>query len=328
MTRVLAPSRLHFGLLHVPTAGLERWPAVSSEPGLPVRAYGGVGLMIDEPAVVVTAQRSDAWRVEGQLASRAQVAALRFVASLPEADRGAFRVLVERCPAEHAGFGVGTQLGLAVARAIAGEIGLGKLPIPDLARRVGRGERSAVGIYGFERGQLIVEAGKLPGQDLSPLIAWAELPAHWRVVLFAPTGESKWHGGGERSAFVQASQTAHPSGLTDALCRIALQGILPAAQADDLPAFGEAVYEYNRRAGEPFAAAQNGPYATPAVTALIELLRRSGVRGVGQSSWGPTVFAFAESAREAVEWVKRFRPEVRGWVARPSAGYRVEVDEA
>ena len=115
MIRVVAPSRLHFGLFHVPAAG-------EAQPG--ERAFGGVGLMIDSPGVVVvTAQPADSWQFEGPLASRAQAFAMRFAQSLPEADRRPFQVLVERCPAEHTGLGVGTQLGLAVAKALAVAIG-------------------------------------------------------------------------------------------------------------------------------------------------------------------------------------------------------------
>ena len=51
------------------------------------------------------------------------------------------------------------------------------------------------------------------------------------------------------------------------------------------------MYELNARAGDAFAAAQGGRYAAPAVTALVARLRGLGVKGVGQSSWGPTVFA-------------------------------------
>ena len=36
--RVVAPCRLHFGLLHVPTIGFTHWPD-----GTPVRKFGGVG---------------------------------------------------------------------------------------------------------------------------------------------------------------------------------------------------------------------------------------------------------------------------------------------
>jgi beta-RFAP synthase len=323
MTRVTAPSRLHFGLFHVPADGFTHWPGPAGEPGLPVRAFGGVGLMIDRPGVAVTVRPSDGWQVEGPLASRAQAAALRLVTGLPEPDRRPFQVLVEQCPAEHVGLGVGTSLALAVARALAVEIGRPELSAANLAGRVGRGERSAVGVHGFERGELIVEAGKLPGEELSPLLARVDLPERWRVVLLTPASEDHWHGTQERRAFAAAAREPRPA-ATDVLARVALLGILPAAAGGDLDTFGEAVYEFNRRAGEPFVAAQGGPYAGPAVAGLVAELRGLGVRGAGQSSWGPTVFAVVAGREEAVRLVRHFHGRVPGRIARPSAGHRVE----
>ena len=60
MIRVVAPSRLHFGLFHVPVAG-DPWPD-----GLPVRCFGGVGLMVEEPAVVVVEPAADWWGRAGR----------------------------------------------------------------------------------------------------------------------------------------------------------------------------------------------------------------------------------------------------------------------
>ncbi len=293
MTRVTAASRLHFGLFHVPH------PAATREPG--VRSFGGVGLMVDHPDAVVSVRPAASWQVEGPLASRAQVFAQRFVAGLPDADRRPFQVLVERCPPEHAGLGVGTQLGLAVAKGLAVESGFPELTAADLAALVGRGERSAVGVHGFEHGGLIVEAGKLPGEAVAPLVARVALPDAWRVVLFLPTGRdtAPWHGDRERQAFDRERNPAAGRRLAERLSRLALLDLLPAATAGDLPAFGEAVYEYNRLAGEPFAREQGGPYAGPHVEELVAAVRRTGVKGVGQSSWGPTVFAVAADEAEA-----------------------------
>ena len=101
--------------------------------------------------------------------------------------------------------------------------------------------------------------------------------------------------------------------------------ILPAAEAGDLEAFGEAVHEFNRRAGEPFAAAQGGPYASPAVAGLIGELRQLGVAGVGQSSWGPTVFAVVGDIDIALSLALRFRGRVPVAVARVSNGHTVRT---
>ncbi len=302
MIRVVAPSRLHFGLFRVPVAGVAE--------GAP--AFGGVGLMVERPGVVVVVRPAGSWQFEGPLASRAQGFASRFVSSLPEDARRPFQVLVERCPAEHTGLGVGTQLGLAVAKGLAVAYGNGELPAPELAARVGRGERSAIGVHGFDRGGLLADAGK-HGEAISPLLAHVTLPDEWRVVLFSPRG-AQWHGDRERAAFASAS-----AGEPDALRRLAETALIPAAQSGDIGAFGEAVYEFNRKAGEPFAAAQGGVYASTDIADLISDVRTCGVKGAGQSSWGPTVFAITGDNDTAMSLVERFRGRAPAVVTRVSA---------
>jgi beta-ribofuranosylaminobenzene 5'-phosphate synthase len=313
MIRVVAPSRLHFGLFRVPTANTVRGSA---------RVFGGVGLMIERPGVAVVVRPADSWQFEGPLASRAQAFAARFMFTMPEEHRRAFQVLVERCPVEHTGLGVGTQLGLAVAKALAVALDRTDVHSVALAARIGRGERSAIGVYGFDSGGLIVEGGKQPGQDVSPLVEHVTLPDAWRVVLFAPNTASRWHGEQERSAFATASE-----GAPESLLRLAETAIVPAAQKGDIDAFGDAVYEFNRKAGEPFAAAQGGTYASTEIAELIAEVRKCGVKGVGQSSWGPTVFAVVGDGDTALSLVERFRGRVPAFVTRVSVGgHAVQCD--
>ncbi len=263
MTHVETGSRLHFGLL--------RPPPVDGR-----RGFGGCGLMVEAPAVRVAVEAAADWSASGPAADRALTVARRIIPDRPH------RIVVEACPPEHVGLGVGTQLSLAVARAIFGVSQSAK----NLARLTGRGGRSAIGVHGFERGGFLVDGGKRDGEDTAPLVARAEFPAEWRVVLLMPHTQSNWHGERERAAFAALS-SAPPD---DSLCRLILLGMLPALAERDLPAFAEAVSEYNARAGEPFRAAQGGPYA-PEAAELIGWLRSQGVAGVGQSSWGPTAFA-------------------------------------
>jgi len=309
MIRVTAPSRLHFGLFHIPSAG----GAPTAE-----RAFGGVGMMIDSPAVVVTARPADSWQFEGPLASRVQAFAMRFTESLPATQRRPCQILVEQCPEEHTGLGVGTQLGLATSKAVAAASGFADILAAELAPRIGRGERSAIGIHGFDRGGLVVEAGKGAGEEVSPLLSQVGLPTAWRVVLFRPHAPT-WHGDRERAAFASASD-----GDSRALRYIAETAILPAARMGDFAPFGEAVHEFNRRAGEPFARSQGGPYSSPAVQELIAELRGMSIRGVGQSSWGPTVFAIVPDGDTALSLVLRFRSRLPVIVSRVSTGHRVE----
>jgi predicted sugar kinase len=75
--------------------------------------------------------------------------------------------------------------------------------------------------------------------------------------------------------------------------------MLPAIVEADFAAFSEALYEFGRRVGECFSAAQGGAYLNDKVADLVARLRQRGVHGVGQTSWGPTVFALARDAHEA-----------------------------
>lgn len=310
MTRVTAPSRLHFGLLSLPGAG--------SAPGH--RQYGGVGLMVDRPGLRLSAEPARDWSATGPLAARALAFARRFVESLPAGEQRPFRIAVDFAPDEHTGLGVGTQLGLAVAKAIAVVTGHADWPAIELAKRVGRGERSAIGVHGFDRGGLVVEGGKLPGEAISPLVARYEFPADWAVALFTPPAEGAWHGRAERDALARLS--LNPD-VRDRLCRIVLTGLLPALVAADLDLFGEALYEFNAQAGDAFAPVQGGRYASPAVADCVARLRALGVRGVGQSSWGPAVFAVVKK-EDAAEIVRRMGAEFPGVVAGASGGVTID----
>jgi beta-RFAP synthase len=271
MTRVRTPSRLHFGLFAL--------PADAAAPAWPTRAFGGVGLMIEQPGLTVTAEPATSWSSEGPLAERG-VAFARMASATP------MHISVATTVREHVGLGTGTQLGLAVARAIRGD-----LSAVELARSVGRGQRSALGIHGFAQGGFLVEGGKRGPGAISPLVARAAFPNAWRVVLIIPRDLRGVDGPREQDAFRALGQGAPDLARTDALCRLVLLGMLPALAELDLDAFGESLYEFNRRVGEMFRPWQGGLYAHPHIGALVAALRAEGVRGVGQSSWGPTVFA-------------------------------------
>lgn len=288
MTRVVTGSRLHFGLLHVPIDGFAAWPD-----GTPVRKFGGVGLTVRDPEIVVRVERAAAWDATGPHADRA-VAFARAAAG----DSGvSFRVAVDSAPPDHVGLGTGTQLGMAVGTAVARELGL-ELSPEEVAARVGRGGRSGVGVRGFAAGGLLVDGGKR-ADGLGVTLARFDFPPDWPIVLARPRVSPGCHGDREKAAFARP-RTADAAGrTTERLCRLVLFGLLPALAERDFPAFGDALTEFNRAAGEPFAADQGGVYASPEVDAIVSAARGFGVRGVGQSSWGPTTFAVCRDPAEA-----------------------------
>ncbi len=290
MVRVQAYGRLHFGLLN-PT-GTET-PTETTR----LRRFGGVGVMVERPGLRLRVVAAPSWSADGPLADRALAFAHRFAQCTRQEEGGRDcpprRLLSEQALPEHAGLGSGTQLGLTVARALAVSWGL-KCDLPSLVRRVGRGQRSALGAHGFEQGGLLVESGKHTTDQLAPLVARLAFPEPWRLVLVLPDARDRTtgiHGDREIEAFAQLTECPAASGGPDTLCRLVLLGLLPALVERDLDGFGEALYDFNARVGETFAPVQGGVYASPRVAERVAFVRGQGVRGVGQSSWGPTVFA-------------------------------------
>jgi beta-RFAP synthase len=302
MIRVWTPSRLHFGLLSLAAPG-EVWTDRAGAAGLPARWFGGVGLMVEAPGVQVRAEPAGSWQAEGPLAERALAFAHRLQEALsracPEEKLWPQRLTIEQAGPEHAGLGTGTQLALAVGRAVTAACGVWTT-VGQLVRYLGRGLRSGLGAHGFEEGGLLVEAGKRQAEELGALVARQPFPTAWRIVLARPLETTAGlHGTGERDAFTRLAAQPGTLRQTEALCRLVLLGLLPAVVEEDLEAFGEALFDFNTRVGEVFAPVQGGTYAGPAVAELVGLVRGLGVRGVGQSSWGPTVFAVVADPHEA-----------------------------
>lgn len=284
---VTTGARLHFGLF-APGAGAGR-------------RLGGLGMMIGPAGFAVRATTADHDKVVASDEWRSRAAAFLDTCR-NRTPRGAqqpppCRLEIARALPAHAGLGSGTQLGLAVAQAMAALAGEGDVSAVELARRAGRGLRSAVGLHGFACGGLIVEGGKSASEEISPLVARAAVPEQWRMVLIRPRGAAGISGGDERDRL--ARLPAMPQPVTDRLCRLTLLDLLPAVALADLDAAGEALFEIGRLAGEHFAPVQGGLYADPQMRNLVEVLRSRGICGVSQTSWGPTLFVLRRDADSA-----------------------------
>jgi len=281
---------LHFGL----------W----SLAGGPGRQFGGVGVMVARPGLVLAIHAALRFAATGPLADRATLFAQRW-AEFHGRDLPACRLEIIAAPPQHAGLGTGTQLGLAVAAGLNAFVGLPSQSPAELALSVGRGLRSAVGTYGFVQGGLIVEQGKLPGEPISPLDCRIDMPAEWRFVLVRPTELSGLTGDDEATAI--AGLPAIGAEVTEQLVAEVRDHLVPAAAMADFPSFAKSLFRYGHQSGQCFAARQGGPYNGPLLTRLVEQIRDLGAEGVGQSSWGPTLFVVQPSQSDAETLVARLR---------------------
>jgi len=225
LQQVRAPGRLHLGFF---------------DPGGSLgRRFGSLGLVIEGFETVVELRAADHDSVLCDAAADGAADTARAVLwlnrlrlasvahGLPAAlARQPLQLrLRQRLPA-HAGFGSGTQLALAVGRAFAGHFGLA-VGTAELARWLGRGVRSGVGIAGFDQGGLLADGG--PGADgrPAPLLSRIGFPADWRVLVVQDPRLRGLSGQRETQAMAELPPLPQPSAAD--ICHQVLMRVLPAA---------------------------------------------------------------------------------------------------
>jgi len=275
---VEAPARLHFGMLDLR--------------GALGRRFGGIGAAVPNPSLLIEAVRAPSLTADGPspAANRAVQFGRRFLAH-HDIETGAHVRIHSAIPA-HSGLGSGTQLALAVARALAE---LYELPtdVDHLARVTGRAQRSAIGTWLFAQGGFVLEGGRRPGsKNPAPQLARFAMPPTWRCVVAVPPGKAGMSGAAETAAFAHLPPPPERSVMR--VSHLVLMALLPALAEGDLRTFGHALTEIQCINGRWFAPAQGGAFSPGGSAALIERMTEWGAAGVGQSSWGPAVYGIVE----------------------------------
>ncbi|MBK5190331.1 MAG: hypothetical protein JJE19_02390 [Methanosarcinales archaeon] len=281
--KVSAPARIHMGILN-PT------------PGIGDRLYASVGVGIAEPRTVVEVEPADELRVSGLSADECRSFVTRI---LDHYKLNGAKIDVRSVPPRHAGLGSTTQLSLSIATGITKAYGLDVRPV-ELARVLGRGKQSATGTYAFQQGGFIVEGGWGDNTTFPPLLFNYDLPEDWSFLIVIP--ESRSFDETQELEVFEKLPTPQEKLVYEACYRILL-GMAPAVVEKNIRAFGVNLTKLQEVVGAMFSEAQGGvfqPHSAP----LIEKLREMGAIGVGQSSWGPAVYAlFDPERRETIERV-------------------------
>ena len=293
MPTVTTAARLHFGFQNLSLAH--------------ERLYGGVGLALEEPQLVVEAEAADELDCDDPAA---EPYARRVLDMLDV--RGAKVRVRERFP-RHVGLGSGTQLALSTLIAVARAHDL-TADARTVAPRLGRGGRSGVGVATFESGGFLVDGGhpteqfthKPPAEgdwDVPPVVASHDVPADWRFLLVVPDSEPGQSGSAEDRSMRAAVERADP-GIADQISTLLTRRLLPAVAERNRRSFGGAAARLGRLNGAWYADEQGGVYRPPAGSIVDHLADADAITGAGQSSWGPTVWGLTETdgataAREA-----------------------------
>jgi beta-ribofuranosylaminobenzene 5'-phosphate synthase len=180
---------------------------------------------------------------------------------------------------------------------------------PMLAQAVGRAARSAVGMWTFALGGLVVEGGVRRGVERpAPLLMHHRVPEEWRTVLVVPRAQPGLSGIAEEEAFGQLEPSAERSA---AIAQLVLTSLLPALVERDVEEFGAALTRVQELVGDAFATVQGGRFH-PRAGALVEALLRNGAAGAGQSSWGPAVYGLVGSEAAGRELARRMEGVLAG----------------
>ena len=294
-------ARLHFGLLDLR--------------GTLGRVFGGIGAGASAPTLLVSACPADTLEVQGEDADRAAEFAIRFLAAMgPRAegeDAGGARVCVHRALPPHAGLGSGTQLALAIGRALAEVYGI-TTDAPGIARAVRRARRSAIGTWTFAGGGLVLEGGRPArnrtghaGSCVAPLLARLPFPPAWRCVVAVPDSAPGMTGAAEEAAF--AELPSPPERDAERVAHLVLMALLPALVDADLATFGAALSAIQAITGRWFAPVQGGTFAPGPSEELVRRMAEWGASGVGQSSWGPAVYGIVDGEDAGRRLAERVR---------------------
>lgn len=288
MVTVSAGGRLHFGFANLSLAH--------------ERLYGGVGVAITEPRVTVSAEPAEDVVCPDPLVREYVERAVELLA-IPGAD-----VTVESTLPRHVGLGSGTATALATLSAVARAHGR-EPRVRDHAPELGRGGRSGVGVGCFEAGGLLADAGhptelftaEPPARGewrVPAVLARHDPPDDWRFLVAIPDCNPGRSDASEHRAMRAVVEQADPE-LADDLAGILTRRLLPAVANGNLPVFGNAIERFGRLNGAWYAEEQGGVYRPPVGRIVEQLSDAPALEGVGQSSWGPAVYAVTDAGRAA-----------------------------
>ena len=284
---VKAPARLHLGLIDL-----------GGDLG---RVFGGMGVAINHPNAIVEAETSHHLIVQGEKKELVKQWVELFLKKYDLKPEVA--VSVKQAIPQHVGLGSGTQLGLAVATALA-KLFNTKASTLELSKTMGRGTVSGVGTALFEKGGFVLEGG-IKSQKNKPLSSWDGFPPvifqssfpNWFFAVAIPQVKGGLSGEEEAHAFKDLPPMS--SDQAGRISRLILMSLLPALKEKDIKTFGAALTQIQNLVGDYFASTQGGRFSSSPSSECIKFMLDHGALGAGQSSWGPTVYGLVEGKRQA-----------------------------
>lgn len=287
---VKTPSRIHIGLIDMN--------------GSIGRKDGSIGLALEYEGVFVTAKKviDDVVEING-IDSKLYHNLKKKISNILPQNKGVLISVILNIK-QHIGLGSGTQITLAILVAVNKLYNL-KYPINKIIEISKRGGTSAIGSLAFKKGGFLIDCGhsnKLKQNfnpssycDLKPSKKLLRLKfPNWNIILAIPQGIGLFDVN-EQNFFNKYC----PIQLSDVqkISHIVLMQLIPSVIEKDIENFGIAISKlqklgFKKRENDLFK--KKNHY-------LFDVMKKSNIYGPGLSSFGPTMYGFCESKKQALE---------------------------
>jgi len=299
--QIKTPSRLHIALIDLN--------------GSYGRVDGGIGVCLENPGFSLSAEPSD-HDTEIVFREKNLPAAVtsEYTRKIVRAEQNIrtklgleenYVLTVNSTYPSHSGLGSGTQIALATGKLMTESVGIHMSSV-ELAKIVGRGGTSGIGVYGFDMGGFILDGGHSKKQKKSfmpssvseaippVLIGRYEFPEDWNIVLAIPKEDGERFSG---SAEINIFETCCPIPKEDTklLSHIVLMNLVPFLIEKDIEGFGKCINRIQEIAFNKVEFQLQPPIITERMIKM-----RDCCPGVGLSSLGPTLFGVYEKKDTSV----------------------------
>jgi len=289
---ISTPARLHLGFINLDFNKL--------------RDFGSLGLTIDTFKTVIEAEESKKFLINGKNSSKVEeiIKLLSKTYTLKPC-----KLNIKHTIPEHVGLGSGTQLALSIST-ILFHISNKELDIEEFAKITNRGKRSSIGINCFKSGGFFVDAGrKKKSKELSPIIFRQFWPNSWRIILITDPSDQGLYGKRENNEFDKIGMNKNFT--TSENCEALITNIIPGIIEKDFEMFCDGIQIIQRNTASKFSKAQGGMFSSKKIGKIFNVLEKNGMKGYGQSSWGPTSFIFCKDFAHKKEILKKIKYEVQ-----------------
>ena len=276
--QIISPARLHFGFLEINS-------------NYHNNSFGGIGLSIDKFYTKIKVTKNVKIKIKGKCLDKASFFLNTFCRK--QKIKPKFLLNVEKSTPQHIGLGSGTQLALSIGRAISDLSNL-NLSIKKIANILNRSYRSNVGLINFKHGGFLIDL-KIKNKFFTN-INKVFFPEEWKIILIKDSKEGL-HGKNEANAFKKIKNFPEKNNVR--LIDLVLSKIYPSLIENNFNEFSKAITKLQSIMGNHFNVFQGGVFSSPAVSNVLNFLKKENVLGYGQTSWGPSGFAFFSNIKKA-----------------------------